>query len=109
MNVSAAGLSNVQIACSDVLQWLKSAGPIDNLDLILLDPPRAGAGIEVMEKIRELAPKTIIYVSCDPQTLCRDIAKISASYKIDSIEGLDMFPQTYHFETVVRLTKLQQL
>jgi 23S rRNA (uracil1939-C5)-methyltransferase len=105
MNLSEARLHNAQVICSDVLQWMKSAGFRARPDLVLLDPPRTGAGIEVMEQIREWAPKTIIYVSCDPQTLCRDIAKISASYKIDWIEGLDMFPQTFHFETVVRLVK----
>jgi 23S rRNA (uracil1939-C5)-methyltransferase len=106
MNLSEAKLHNAQVLCSDVLQWMKSAGSPAGPDLVVLDPPRAGAGIEVMEQIREWAPKTIIYVSCDPQTLCRDIAQISASYKIDWIEGLDMFPQTYHFETVVRLSRL---
>jgi 23S rRNA (uracil1939-C5)-methyltransferase len=59
-----------------------------------------------MDRIQKWAPKTIIYVSCDPQTLSRDIARISArDYELNLVEGLDMFPQTYHFETVVRLTK----
>jgi 23S rRNA (uracil1939-C5)-methyltransferase len=105
MNLSEARLQNAQVFCSDVLQWMKSARSLAGLDLVVLDPPRTGAGIEVMKQIREWAPKTITYVSCDPQTLCRDIVQISASYKIDWIEGLDMFPQTYHFETVVRLSK----
>ncbi len=106
MNLSAAKLSNAQVLNSDVFRWMKSTGLIADLDLVLLDPPRTGAGIGVMEQIKEWAPQTIIYVSCDPQTLCRDIARLSAFYKIDQVGGLDMFPQTYHFETVVRLTKI---
>jgi 23S rRNA (uracil1939-C5)-methyltransferase len=103
-NLEDAKFTNAQVICSDVFQWMKSAEPGD-LDLILLDPTRTGAGPDVMEQIRKWAPKTIIYVSCDPQTLCRDLATISDFYKIDWADGLDMFPQTYHFETVVRLTK----
>jgi 23S rRNA (uracil1939-C5)-methyltransferase len=53
-----------------------------------------------------LAPKNVIYVSCDPQTLVRDLVKLSpGEYRIGLVQGLDMFPQTYHFETVVRLQK----
>jgi 23S rRNA (uracil1939-C5)-methyltransferase len=59
-----------------------------------------------MEQIQKQVPATIIYVSCDPQTLVRDLACISPrDYRIDFVEGLDLFPQTYHFETVVRLAK----
>jgi tRNA/tmRNA/rRNA uracil-C5-methylase (TrmA/RlmC/RlmD family) len=58
-----------------------------------------------MEEIIKLRPATVIYVSCDPQTLSRDLACLSPrAYRIDFVQGLDMFPQTYHFETVVRLT-----
>jgi len=82
------------------------SGTVPVFNLILLDPPRSGAGAQVMEQIRSLAPGTIIYVSCDPQTLGRDLFSIPREeYRIDRIEGLDMFPQTYHFETVVRLVK----
>jgi 23S rRNA (uracil1939-C5)-methyltransferase len=59
-----------------------------------------------MRQISELAPKRILYISCDPQTLIRDLAAISPrDYTIRLVEGLDMFPQTYHFETVVQLDR----
>lgn len=108
-NASAAGLKNVQIVCADVDAWMGSetspASP--SPDLIVLDPPRAGAGPAIMEQIRQWAPERILYVSCDPQTLARDLSRISpCGYQIDFIEGLDMFPQTYHFETVVQLSKV---
>ena len=107
-NASAAGFSHIQVVCADVYAWLKSELPPGphKFDLILLDPPRTGAGADIMGQIRERAPETILYVSCDPQTLSRDLTKISTcDYRIDLVEGLDMFPQTYHFETVVRLVR----
>jgi len=104
-NASAAGIRNLQVACADVSTWMQGIESPE-FDTVLLDPPRAGAGVEVMERIREWAPRTIIYVSCDPQTLVRDISKIAATdYRIDLVTGLDLFPQTYHFETVVRLLR----
>ncbi len=106
LNLSDAGFRNVRVIHSDVLQGMNSADSLPSPDLVLLDPPRTGAGIEVMNRICKSAPKTILYVSCDPQTLSRDIAQIAPFYRIDFIEGLDMFPQTYHFETVVRLKRL---
>jgi 23S rRNA (uracil1939-C5)-methyltransferase len=107
-NASAAGFRNVQIACSDAASWMRSESSSagNAMDLIVLDPPRTGAGADLMEEIRKRAPATVIYVSCDPQTLGRDLACISPrDYRIDFVEGMDMFPQTYHFETVVRLVR----
>jgi 23S rRNA (uracil1939-C5)-methyltransferase len=104
-NVSAAGIKNLQVVCADASAWMQSIESPE-FETILLDPPRTGAGRAVMECIRKWAPRTIIYVSCDPQTLIRDISKIAATdYRIDLVRGLDLFPQTYHFETVVRLLK----
>ena len=107
-NAKAAGLNNVQATCADVNEWMKSRNNIERTayDLVVLDPPRTGSGADIMDRIREWAPKHIIYVSCDPQTLVRDLARISpCEYRIKLVEGLDMFPQTYHFETVVRLER----
>lgn len=105
INSAGAGMNNIDTVCADVLQYLESAEISPPPDLVVLDPPRTGAGAEVMRRIRELKPRTIVYVSCDPQTLARDLSAVSpGDYRIDMVEGLDMFPQTYHFETVVRLT-----
>jgi 23S rRNA (uracil1939-C5)-methyltransferase len=108
VNADAAGLRNIRTVCAEVSAWIKSepASVPPELDLVLLDPPRTGATPRVMKHISRLAPKTIIYVSCDLQTLVRDLAAIAPQeYSIDSITGLDMFPQTYHFETIVRLVR----
>jgi 23S rRNA (uracil1939-C5)-methyltransferase len=73
--------------------------------LIVLDPPRAGAGVEVCQLIAQIAPAQIVYVSCDPVTLGRDLAALQSSYKIESLHLVDLFPQTYHQEAVVKLRR----
>jgi len=106
-NSKAAGLENVRVTNGGAAPWMKAVSSVTSpaFDLIILDPPRTGAGPGVIEKIREWAPNTVIYVSCDPQTLVRDLALLAGrDYRIDFVLGLDLFPQTYHFETVVRLT-----
>jgi tRNA/tmRNA/rRNA uracil-C5-methylase (TrmA/RlmC/RlmD family) len=107
-NAAAGGIANLRTVCADVLRWLASVGSVTApaFDVIVLDPPRTGAGPGVISRLREWAPETVIYVSCDPQTLVRDVAPlVSRDYRIDFIEGLDFFPQTYHFETVLRLVR----
>jgi 23S rRNA (uracil1939-C5)-methyltransferase len=70
-------------------------------DAALLDPPRAGISNEALDELMRLAPDRIVYVSCDPATLARDGKKLNAAgYRLKSITPFDMFPQTYHIETV---------
>jgi 23S rRNA (uracil1939-C5)-methyltransferase len=72
-------------------------------DLVMLDPPRAGAGTSTLKLLAASRPKRIHYVSCHPPTLARDAAfLIEHGYRIDSVELFDFFPQTYHIETLVR-------
>ena len=108
LNQTRARQENIRAVCADVRDWMGAAASMapPAFDLILLDPPRSGAGPEVMRRLMEWTPETIVYVSCDPQTLIRDLAMVPATnYKIDIIAGLDLFPQTSHIETVVRLTR----
>lgn len=97
---------NVQFICNDVrnaLQELVSAG--ERFDVVLLDPPRNGAG-EVVADIAKIAPSKIIYVSCDPSTLARDCGLLAGQgYRVVRSVPLDMFPQTYHLESVTLLIK----
>jgi len=75
-------------------------------DLVLLDPPRAGAGLEVCRLLVQCRAKRIVYVSCDPATLGRDLAAlIQSGYRLLRLQLVDMFPQTYHLETVATLQR----
>jgi 23S rRNA (uracil1939-C5)-methyltransferase len=75
-------------------------------ELIVLDPPRAGAGEDVCRLLARLAPSEIVYLSCDPTTLARDLALLTASgYAITALHLIDLFPQTYHLETLAVLRR----
>jgi 23S rRNA (uracil1939-C5)-methyltransferase len=73
-------------------------------DFVLADPPRSGLGKQVVSHLERLAPPRITIVSCDPATLARDLAGLK-SYQIEKMTLVDLFPQTYHMETVVRLVR----
>ncbi|HEY5330642.1 MAG TPA: RsmD family RNA methyltransferase [Acidobacteriaceae bacterium] len=74
-------------------------------DFIVLDPPRAGTGLEVCALLTRIAAPQIVYVSCDPTTLARDLAALQPTYRIDHLHVVDLFPQTFHIETVAFLTR----
>jgi 23S rRNA (uracil1939-C5)-methyltransferase len=79
-------------------------------DLIVVDPPRTGLGPDVTVLLAEIAAPEIVYVSCDPATLVRDLRVLvdprsGPRYVIDQITLADLFPQTFHLETVVRLRR----
>ncbi len=73
-------------------------------NVLITDPPRAGMHPDVITQLLDLKAPKIIYVSCDSSTLARDLALLSEAYSIDAIQPVDMFPQTYHIETVAALT-----
>ena len=74
--------------------------------LIVCDPPRAGLGPEACEILARIAAPEIVYVSCDPTTLARDLAVLAPTYGVQSIHLIDLFPQTFHIETIVHLGRL---
>ena len=75
-------------------------------ELIVMDPPRAGVGAEVCTLLARVSVPEIVYVSCDPGTLARDLRALAASgYTIAELHMVDMFPQTFHLETVAFLRK----
>jgi 23S rRNA (uracil1939-C5)-methyltransferase len=75
----------------------------DRPDLIVLDPPRAGAGRETCDLLKRVAAPTLVYVSCDPATLARDLQALATRYNIKALHVVDLFPQTAHLETVAIL------
>ena len=91
---------------SDTLSFLKGHPTTKIPDLIVLDPPRAGLGPEITAALAVIAAPSVVYVSCDPSTLARDLKTLLASgYAIASVTLADLFPQTFHLETVVTLQK----
>ncbi|HZQ41734.1 MAG TPA: RsmD family RNA methyltransferase [Acidobacteriaceae bacterium] len=89
-----------------IIDFLRSAVlQRERPDLVVLDPPRAGAGAEVCQLVSQLGPRQMVYVSCDPVTLGRDLAVLQSSYAIDELHLVDLFPQTYHQEAVVKLRR----
>jgi 23S rRNA (uracil1939-C5)-methyltransferase len=78
------------------------------VDIVVLDPPRAGCAERVIDAIRKLHPGRVVYVSCEPSTLARDVARLCAenSFRLSEVALVDMFPQTYHIEAVVKLERV---
>ena len=91
----------MNLSVADYLASLKDAP-----DFVVADPPRSGLGAAVTEQLLRLAPAQLVLVSCDPATLARDLAALTAGgYVIESMKLLDLFPQTFHMETIVRLVR----
>lgn len=76
-------------------------------DIVFLNPPRKGCEKRLLELLCRSKPNKIIYISCDPATLARDLAILTPSYHLENIQPFDMFPQTMHVETIVKLTRSQ--
>ena len=84
--------------------YLRRSAQMDP-DLVVLDPPRAGVGAETLQLLLALRPKRLHYVSCSPPTLARDLGfLLKHGYQLDSLELFDFFPQTYHIESLARLS-----
>lgn len=103
-NAALNGIANVSVVASSVEQGLAAArGAVDAL---LLDPPRRGCGPQVVQHIVRLAPRRVLYVSCEPSTLARDVrGLLDGGYRLVKARVVDMFPQTYHLESVTLLER----
>ncbi len=100
-NLQNAGITNVtpsRAASEDYLLSLQNAP-----DLIVADPPRSGLGKAATKELLRVKPKQLTIVSCDPATLARDLKQLLTAFRIERMTMVDLFPQTYHLETVVHL------
>jgi 23S rRNA (uracil1939-C5)-methyltransferase len=103
-NAERAGLTNVRAETRMVEEFLQEQER--SADFVLLDPPRAGLGKAVVQRLAELQPRQVALVACDPATLARDLAGlVAAGYRIERMTMIDLFPQTYHLEAVVLLQR----
>jgi tRNA/tmRNA/rRNA uracil-C5-methylase (TrmA/RlmC/RlmD family) len=105
MNVVSGGLDNVSLWQGDIAEALKHLVKDKvKIDMMVLDPPRGGCSSEVIESLSKMRPSRIIYVSCHCATQARDIRKfVDYGYTLNSLQPLDMFPQTGHIEVVASL------
>ena len=102
-NAANAQLSNIEFRTDSVRRYLSNVVE-SQLDFVLLDPPRAGTEKDTIMNLIRLRPKEISYVACEPSVLARDLRRFDdAGYTVESITAVDLFPQTHHVETVVRL------
>jgi 23S rRNA (uracil1939-C5)-methyltransferase len=95
----------VKAVRAPVEQWLAKTGRISP-DFVLVDPPRSGLGEKVVRGLAGLRPPRMTYISCDPATLARDLGGLTkAGYRIEQAHLVDLFPQTYHLESVFSLAR----
>ncbi len=106
-NAELNDLHNCRFQAGDATEELqKLAGRLDNLALTTLNPPRKGCSAELLQELCAIRPSQIIYVSCDPDSLARDLKILTdGGYRLERVQPVDMFPQTAHVETLVQLTR----
>jgi tRNA/tmRNA/rRNA uracil-C5-methylase (TrmA/RlmC/RlmD family) len=96
------GVSNVVIHTGDVLREIKK---FKSANIVILDPPRTGAGKDVIERLATLGARSIVYVACDPAALARDTTYLKdAGYHLENLRSFDLFPMTHHIESVALYT-----
>ena len=105
-NAQLNHVKNATFYCGKVKNILKETPDI-KIDCVIVDPPRAGMTPKALKRLLDLNCPQIIYVSCNPSTLCRDLVHfIQKGYQIDTFIPIDMFPNTFHIETVVKCTRV---
>jgi 23S rRNA (uracil1939-C5)-methyltransferase len=105
-NAEAAGARNVEVHTRKAEHLMTTLG--ERIDAAVLDPPRSGCGPAVLDGLMRLRPRRIVYVSCDVATLVRDLRVLRGAYMLESCQIVDMFPQTFHIETVNILTRVEK-
>lgn len=103
INATRNAINNIVFTCNDAREYIMGLQPID---VAFVNPPRKGCELSFLEKLAQLAPKRLVYISCDPGTLARDSAILcEKGYCIEQIQPFDMFPQTMHVECVAAFIK----
>lgn len=105
-NVKNVAIYEGQVEDLEVKMTTEMASDLNHKkpDVVILDPPRKGCDTSVIEYLMKLKPEKIVYVSCNPSTLARDLKILSERYVVETVDPVDMFPHTVHVETVTRLT-----
>ena len=109
-NAAANKINNARFICADATDWMRAAAQpnsgLPHPDVVFLDPPREGSPPACIDAVAAMKPKRVVYVSCNPETLARDLTHLTRrGWKALKIQPVDMFPHTEHVETVVLLSK----
>ena len=111
MNAKTNGVKNIQFYQKDAGQFaIQLAESGEKVDVVLMDPPRSGSDETFLSCIAKLSPDRIVYISCNPQTLARDLGYLKKlGYRMNKATPVDLFPYTGHVETVCLLSKLHEV
>lgn len=104
-NARQNGVSHINFVMAQVEKWLENQRELQGrVDLVVVDPPRPGLTRNIIKSLVGIRPQRITYVACNPTTLARDLKHLlAAGYEMTSLVAIDLFPQTYHIETVAKL------
>ena len=107
-NAKHNNVKNARFFAADATQWITEAAAAgQKADVIFMDPPREGSTPQFIESVARMAPKRVVYVSCNPETMARDLALLTRKgYRAEGFTPVDLFPQTAHCEVVCALSKL---
>lgn len=108
-NAKHNGVKNTRFFAADATEWiLEAAANGQRADVIFMDPPREGSTPQFIESVARMSPRRVVYVSCNPVTLARDLALLTKKgYRMENATPVDMFPHTGHIECVVLMKKVQ--
>lgn len=105
-NARRHGLENIEFVVSSVEGWLERNRGAGSVGWVLVDPPRSGLSKRIVRGIVGLGPSAVTYISCNPTTLARDLKWFQqGGYRLSSLVAIDLFPQTFHIETVAQLVR----
>ena len=100
-NAKLNNINNIKIIEADCTEYINNELP--HFDVVIMDPPRKGSTVEFLNALLKIKPKKIIYISCEPSTLARDLEYLKEQYDIKVVQPVDMFPRSFHVETIVGL------
>lgn len=111
VNAKANNLKNIRFYKGDAGEFMYEASDEDEKpDVVFMDPPRAGSDTKFLDSLIKMSPETVVYVSCNPETLARDLDYVTkhSDYKVRKIQPVDMFPHTAHVECVCLINRKQK-